>query len=443
MLCFEELVLKKIMKGKFGPPKGAWNDWSWNAGKGAPQKGKSTFAADGMPRSYVTGLPENGEVAFKDEPTKIFDFLEKLRQEFSQHPEGSIKLNSLDISQNDWETMNLDALFAILSEKSVQVERLKAFKCGVDDGSLLSLGTWLQDLDVQRLPSEVHLSHNKITLAAFQALFKVIEEKYALLQTYGESRPPIWMRVEGNGIEDAEIRKFVEEGRAALAEKGKFEEMKQQPVPICFPVFHSVGKGQWKPRDESSKGSGKDQASASAWPAQWHGKGKWNQWEDPWDPWNQWPLKGKGKQQWQPPSDAWAPAWPSKGKGIDKGKGGDYGKPQAPQKGASGAGALVRPPARPGAQQPGIRQPVAKAPLQSGARPPAGPPKAGQPAWGPARPAVRPTIIKSPYARAPQAKAPGQVAATGQGEPSEDNLFGAIDSLINEAEKGAWDQWDI
>ena len=120
-----------------------------------------------------------------------------------------------------------DYLFRILREKGVHVERLKAFDCGLDDAasclgarpshgeekslhqtpvnssfedpkpskSILktwsrwmnaffeadlrrSIAEWIDSMPAENLPSEMHLSHNRITPSGFHNLVQSIEARF-------------------------------------------------------------------------------------------------------------------------------------------------------------------------------------------------------------------------------------------------------------------------
>ncbi|CAL1126076.1 unnamed protein product [Cladocopium goreaui] len=152
--------------------------------------------------------------AFKDAPPQGELFCEKLRQALESHPVGSAAFNQVDISKVAMLPACVDYLFRILREKCVRVERLKAFDCGLDDSASRTMAEWINSMPADNLPSELHLSHNRITPSGFHNLVQAIESKWMQLTS---RRPPVWLRVEGNGVDDSAICGLVTTGRAVLA----------------------------------------------------------------------------------------------------------------------------------------------------------------------------------------------------------------------------------
>ncbi|CAE8623281.1 unnamed protein product [Polarella glacialis] len=192
------------------------------------------LAADGMPRSSIRGLPTRGEAAFKDEASKTGQFCEKVRQMLAAYPNGGAVFNQVDISKVHWSASSVDFLFRILAEKSVKVDRLRAFECGLDDGSLQSMAAWLKNMPAMNLPSEIHLSHNRITPSGLAVLVEAIENRWA--QLFGK-RLPVWLRVEGNPVDDFSLCGLVASGRAVFATSCNAPERWNSCVPLAFPSF--------------------------------------------------------------------------------------------------------------------------------------------------------------------------------------------------------------
>merc|ERR1719367_1080374 len=98
----------------------------------------------------------------------------------------------------------------LLTEKGISMKRFKAFKCGLDDECIKQVAGWLESLNADAMPEEIHLSNNQITAEGFDALFEALETKRAELS---ESALPVWCRVENNPIPAERIQELEKAGK--------------------------------------------------------------------------------------------------------------------------------------------------------------------------------------------------------------------------------------
>ena len=109
--------------------------------------------------------------------------------------------------------------------------------------SSMNRSPWLHHLPAASLPSEIHLSHNRMTPRGFDAVVQAIEAKWAQ-QLFGK-RTPVWLRVEGNPIDDTCICALVMARRAVFAAKCS---ERSGDVALSFPAFH--GKQMQSPQGQ-------------------------------------------------------------------------------------------------------------------------------------------------------------------------------------------------
>lgn len=189
---------------------------------------------------HLKGLPDSGELICQDDAEGTGAFLDTLRAALEEFPPGTIRFESVDISKSRWSSISLDCLFSILAEKAVSINKLKAFKCGITDADFLVMTGFLKEMPHNALPSELHLSHNKLTREAVESLLQMLEEKRAEIEA-AERMPPIWLRVEGNALQDPEICDLVFSGRAIFVERVHSAERNSADVAVCVPAFHQPG----------------------------------------------------------------------------------------------------------------------------------------------------------------------------------------------------------
>ncbi|CAK0859122.1 unnamed protein product, partial [Prorocentrum cordatum] len=141
---------------------------------------------------------------------KQVDFCEEIRKAMAAHKGRKISFDNLDVSQVHWSGMTFSLLIDLLKETGATAVRWKSFKAGLEDEDISQLASWLEGLAAEDLPREIHLSHNRMTTAGFEALLSALEGKRAQLR-----RPAlaIWCRVESNQLDRHIIDKMKHEGR--------------------------------------------------------------------------------------------------------------------------------------------------------------------------------------------------------------------------------------
>merc|ERR1740121_912302 len=72
------------------------------------------------------------------------------------------------------------------------------------------IASWLESLNADAMPEEIHLSNNQITAEGFDALFEALENKRGELS---ESALPVWCRVENNPIPTERIEELEKAGK--------------------------------------------------------------------------------------------------------------------------------------------------------------------------------------------------------------------------------------
>mmetsp|Transcript_109124 Transcript_109124/g.307635 ORF Transcript_109124/g.307635 Transcript_109124/m.307635 type:complete len:774 (+) Transcript_109124:138-2459(+) len=170
---------------------------------------------------YVSGLPCRGLAVFHGEPSAASAFVLNLRTELAKHPKGSCYFENIDVSNVPWLKVaelstpsdGIKGIIDALIENGASTQRFKAFKCGLQDDTMLHLADYLAGLVPIRVPHEIHLSHNEMTSIGFQMIIQVLELKYL------EVKPsvPLWLRIEGNVIDQACVQELVDAGRCCLA----------------------------------------------------------------------------------------------------------------------------------------------------------------------------------------------------------------------------------
>lgn len=212
-----------------------WGVWPGSTNKGSLSSfnPSATLAEYGMPKSCIHGLPGAGEVLFADHPDQQVDFCDRLREKLSEHPHG-MRLSNIEISKVAWSHVTLELLFSMFQEKGATTQRVKAFKCALDDEALQVITNWIEATPAEGIPSEIHLSHNQITLEGFNKLVEVLERKYMEMV---KKPVPIWLRVEGNKVQDSVLKQLVKEGRAIMCPNCGARNGKAGTVPLAFPGF--------------------------------------------------------------------------------------------------------------------------------------------------------------------------------------------------------------
>eukprot|EP00404_Azadinium_spinosum_P030945 CAMPEP_0180576680 /NCGR_PEP_ID=MMETSP1037_2-20121125/11546_1 /TAXON_ID=632150 /ORGANISM="Azadinium spinosum, Strain 3D9" /LENGTH=630 /DNA_ID=CAMNT_0022594409 /DNA_START=51 /DNA_END=1940 /DNA_ORIENTATION=- len=198
----------------------------------------------GLPNSSIANLPSRGVAVFKDghiDPdTTTIEFCEHFKQALEPYAAGELFFENIDVSGCQWSALGFSVLFDILKEQSVATQRLKAFRCGLEDGSIAEMTEWLKGQTPEALPKELHLSHNKITSEGFRQLLDVLEAKRSELSVM---EVPIWLRVEGNPIDAGLVNGLMQKGRICQAAKvGDPARMTCRTAVAAMPWFQP-GKG--------------------------------------------------------------------------------------------------------------------------------------------------------------------------------------------------------
>jgi len=290
-----------MMAGK-GPGKGP------GKGFGAPAV---NFNVQGVAGTSIEVQPAGLVAVYRGSGDNAMDFCEKLRQAVKEYKWGECKMDNLDVSQVQWNTLSFSVLLDILQEGGIATKRIKAFKANLDDDAIKCLASYLESLPPTSLPDEVHLSNNQITQEGLSALLGTIELKRSQVEQQA-SLKPIWVRLENNKVDDAILKSLLAEGRAVLVKR-----VGERPIghtaAIAMPSFE--GYEQYAAAKAAGKG-----AALAALPAAWAAASKgaagcgW---------------KGAGKDQWSSgKGDSW-------GKGDSSGKGDSWGKGDSSGKGGS------------------------------------------------------------------------------------------------------------
>mmetsp|Transcript_43751 Transcript_43751/g.86801 ORF Transcript_43751/g.86801 Transcript_43751/m.86801 type:complete len:423 (+) Transcript_43751:45-1313(+) len=208
--------------------------WSGRGGKGGGKGWSSNIP--GMPRSTIDNLPQAGMAIFRETPDEAVDFCEKLKTALQPYPPGHVVFQNIDVATVEWTTLSFSVLLDVLQEKSVSTTRLKAYKCGLQDDCMEQIAQWLDTLPADRLPSEIHLSHNQITEDGFSTLFNSILAKRAELTT---EMPPIWFRVESCKIDMSSdgpiLGPLVKRGLIQFV--NKLHERTPGPAALAMPLY--------------------------------------------------------------------------------------------------------------------------------------------------------------------------------------------------------------
>lgn len=164
-------------------------------------------------RTGIWQLPNRGVAVFHESPAHAETFCSKLKEELQRYEFGAVRFENIDVSSVNWEEGHLSQLFKILQMAGASSQRIKAFRCGAKDPSVLSLCEWLACTEASKIPQEIHLSHNDLTTGSLEALITVLEVKSL------RHRPnfPYWIRIEGNRMSTSFINDLAKDGKACLA----------------------------------------------------------------------------------------------------------------------------------------------------------------------------------------------------------------------------------
>eukprot|EP00913_Durusdinium_trenchii_P007607 g7148.t1 len=126
-------------------------------------------------KTGIWNLPHRGVAVFRESPSQAPAFCSHLSEELHKYAFGTVRFENIDVSSVSWAEGHLSELFVTLRQAGATSQRIKAYKCGAKDASIWSLCEWLVCTEASKLPQEIHLSHNELTTASFQALVTVLE----------------------------------------------------------------------------------------------------------------------------------------------------------------------------------------------------------------------------------------------------------------------------
>eukprot|EP00435_Cladocopium_sp_Y103_P032462 s2133_g8.t1 len=134
-----------------------------------------------------------------------------------------------DISQNHIPNEQIEMMFSLLTDTTVQIERLRAFGIPtLDDAAAVMLSGWLQGVVPETAPRELHLSDCAITAVGFKAIMEALSENGTFPaddpKKPDEGKLPVYLRIEDNYIDNSIIQESIDEGVAtAMKKKDKIE----------------------------------------------------------------------------------------------------------------------------------------------------------------------------------------------------------------------------
>lgn len=197
-----------------------------------------------------------------------------------------VRFDDFDISQNPIPVDLLEEIFTLLSNPNVHIERLRAFGLPTfNDEACKHLADWLSVVEHKVAPSEMHLSDCAITEEGFELIAEALESNEAFppadpKRPRGDSKLPLYLRLEHNYIDVAAIEAHVESGtflamkktdpignlykseakcRLLVVSKGDYQQKEgPPPAPENAPPPKKVSiKGKGKDKGKGGK-SGKD-----------------------------------------------------------------------------------------------------------------------------------------------------------------------------------------
>jgi hypothetical protein len=216
------------------------------------------FNIPDLPGAHISGLPNAGVAVYQGNATRLLDFCEALRVAMEPYSQGSVKFENIDVSKVAWDSLHFSLLCDCLVAKEAVAKRFKAYRTGIDDDCLTSLAEWFAVLPAQGMPSEIHLSHNKITQNGFDALFAALEDKRNELNP----RPcPIWLRVENNSVPPEHASALASEGRLLFAKDIGTARFSATTAVCAMPTLFA---GQSAPQQQTTYQAG-GKAAGKSW----------------------------------------------------------------------------------------------------------------------------------------------------------------------------------
>jgi len=158
-------------------------------------------------------------------------FCDALAKQIEEAKENDQMLvfEDFDISQNPIPNEQIEMMFSLLTDTTVQIERLRAFGIPtLDDAAAVMLSGWLQGVVPETAPTELHLSDCAITAVGFKAIMEALSENGTFPaddpKKPDEGKLPVYLRIEDNYIDNSIIQESIDEGVAtAMKKKDKIE----------------------------------------------------------------------------------------------------------------------------------------------------------------------------------------------------------------------------
>jgi len=304
------------------------------------------------------------------------EFCQELSSHIEEHRDRgkTMVFEDFDIAQNSIPFEQTETLFGLLCGSAVQVERLRCFGMPtLDDSGMIVLSGWLQQVTSETMPFELHLSDCAVTAVGFRALMEALAENATFpgLDPKMPSRGqlPLYLRLEGNYIDEAAMQESVDEGIAVTMTKsgglghsdtakcrillnkdknGSFAQKEgEPPAPEDAPPpkrvsDHGKGKGAGGKGSKSGKGKGavgskpengqgwKDKRRDSPWQKaadSWKSKDSWNSK----DSWSRDSRSKDWSKDWSKDKDSsWSKDWKDDRRQGSGGKSSGKGSRQAP-----------------------------------------------------------------------------------------------------------------
>jgi len=187
-------------------------------------------------QGILVNLP-NGGIEIKarrklNDPTVFEALLDEIQNLLaSRGPEQPAVIEDLDVSQNSLTAEQFGTLFAMLASTSARVQRYRMFGCpAFDDEAARLVSEYFRDsVTPETAPHELHLSDCAITTDGFMLFMDAIEssEVYPLKHPVRGRSVPLYLRLENNFIDPAQIQEKVDAGVIHPNDKSK----RTQPGP--------------------------------------------------------------------------------------------------------------------------------------------------------------------------------------------------------------------
>lgn len=187
-------------------PQGSW-------GNSGPRRSNKVISK-GAEGDLIIGPPDEREVRGQRR-LNTSEQVETLIEELKKLGDSDKPfLKDLDLSQNKIPPSDFEAIFRTLVSSGISVQRFRMFGCPtLNDEVLGSLCDLLAACTAENAPTELHLSDCAITSDGFSLLLAAVESNDAFpLDRPPKKKLPLYVRLEGNYIDEAEIQEKVTQG---------------------------------------------------------------------------------------------------------------------------------------------------------------------------------------------------------------------------------------